>query len=811
MVLAGAGVYGYGHLTGNDTNGLANVWIDTTTANNTCVYSTTAVAYDDTKACSSFAAAYAFSAAGGTAIVKCGSYDNQAFASGSSHTAMTVFRSENPLCATVQSSSATDTFVFGNGSKYITLDGFTINNGPDGYPISDTSSVGTNINTDHISLLNNYINVGVKGNGLLVSLHASQNWIIDGNTFGPSCCGATAGPSLEGIRVGKPNNTTPSNCTNTACHIQITNNLFQFLNRAAATWPSSGWGGVPDVSCPTCHNDAIHFFGAQDVQINYNRFYGDECNGIFFESSGNSTTSDVDIIGNAISELANGCNGGVAFNFVGTGWAGTFNIKFNSSAPQYNLNFNTTAAFNVNVTGNYGPLNVNGSGTSACGTGTGAPNVTLTFAYNVWTTATACTGGDTAGESEDWVSFDPAPAVGQNMHTSSGSTAIGFVPTAVTGGCPSVDFDGDVPSSPCNAGADQSSAETTGASLAICSPSPCTTGVTPSGSSGGTNFVSLGNISDGVRSQARSLAYSIPVNLKHDGSADGSPAALFYTGGGGGTCGGAAIGNEFNDSKAAAAAVAYRMVIVMLQPEDCNVSGHRTGWAHPQIDCTGSVCGSTSVPTDEPYIAAAYNWACSGAGVAILHLDCDRLYMSGASSGGAIPREVQCDNVYGNATRFRGVAWISNSPNATGAGAIACPSGNKTTFTMHVIGMSSGSDATSTNLGPLVDGHLILSFDNTRAAWAGYLGTCGTAVSTAIGTPSAANTQYDYTCTGASTPMFRAVKIINGGHSYCNLDNVQGTPCTGNVPPTPTNPTGTNRNGWSTMLQEFEFFASGSR
>ncbi len=317
MVLAGAGVYGYGHLTGNDTNGLANVWIDTTTANNTCVYSTTAVAYDDTKACSSFAAAYAFSAAGGTAIVKCGSYDNQAFASGSSHTAMTVFRSENPLCATVQSSSATDTFVFGNGSKYITLQDFTINNGPDGYPISDTSSIGTNINTDHISILDNYINVGVKGNGLLMSLHASQNWLIDGNTFGPTCCGATAGPSLEGIRVGKPNNATPATCANEACGITITNNLFQFLNRASSTWPSSGWGSVPDVSCPLCHNDGIHIFGAQDVQINYNRFYGDECQAIFFESSGNSITSDVDIIGNAISEIVNQCNGGISINFVG--------------------------------------------------------------------------------------------------------------------------------------------------------------------------------------------------------------------------------------------------------------------------------------------------------------------------------------------------------------------------------------------------------------------------------------------------------------------------------------------------------------
>ncbi len=808
MVLAGAGVYGYGRLTDGDTSGLANIWIDTSTANNTCVYSSTPVAYDDTKACDTFAAAYAFTASGGTVIVKCGSYDNQAFSSGSSHTAMTIFRSENPLCATVQSSSATDTFVFGNGSKYITLDGFTINNGPDGYPISDTSSVGTNINTDHISLLNNYINVGVKGNGLLVSLHASQNWIIDGNTFGPSCCGATAGPSLEGIRVGKPNNATPSDCTNTACHIQITNNLFQFLNRASSTWPSSGWGTVPDVSCPTCHNDAIHFFGAQDVQINYNRFYGDECNGIFFESSGNSTTSDVDIIGNAIGDLANGCNGGVAFNFVGTGWAGTFNIKFNSSQPQFNLNFNTTAAFNVNVTGNYGPLNVNGSGTSACGTGTGGPSVTLVFAYNVWTTSTACTGGDTASASEDWVNFDPAPAVGQDMHTSTGATAIGFVPTAVTGGCPSVDFDGDVPSSPCNAGADQSTAETTGASLAICSPSPCTTGVTPSGSSGGTNNVSLGNISDGVRLQARSLAYSIPVNLKHDGSADGSPAAIFSLVGGGGDCGGAKLATDFTDSKIAAAAVTYKMVVVMLQPEDCNGNGGspRRGWGHADIDCGGipSACpptGGSSVPQDSNYVKAAVDWACTGAGVAILHLDCTRLYLTGGSSGGAGVRAIQCDTVQSTSlgSSFRGYAWVSNEPNAVKPGGTSgiCPNNNKSSFTFLVVGKSSGSDATTTDLS--LSDHLILSFDHTRTWWSGYNTGCATAVHTVVGT----NDIYDYTCTGASTPLFHAAFITGGGHSYCELDDTRGSPCTGT--------TDHATNGWSTLMEVLSFFASGSR
>ncbi len=300
------------------------------------------------------------------------------------------------------------------------------------------------------------------------------------------------------------------------------------------------------------------------------------------------------------------------------------------------------------------------------------------------------------------------------------------------------------------------------------------------------------------------------MNLKHDGSADGSPAAIFSLVGGGGDCGGAKLGTDFTDSKIAAAAVTYKMVVVMLQPEDCNVSGHRNGWEGSSIQCGGSpsVCPETAYtgsPTDMPYIKAAVAWACSGAGVAILHLDCTRLYLTGGSSGGGFARAVQCDNVTSpsNSTLFRGFAWVSNEPNAVKPGGTSgiCPNSNKSAFTFLVVGKSSGSDATTVDLS--LSDHLILSFDHTRTWWSGYLNGCAAAVHTTVGTPSASNDVYDYTCTGATTPLFHAAFITGGGHSYCNLDDTRGTPCALTSDP--------STNGWSTLDEVLSYFSAGVR
>jgi hypothetical protein len=286
---------------------------------------------------------------------------------------------------------------------------------------------------------------------------------------------------------------------------------------------------------------------------------------------------------------------------------------------------------------------------------------------------------------------------------------------------------------------------------------------------------------------------------------------LFHLIGGGGDCGGAKLASEFAQSKAAAALNQYKMIGVYLQPEDCNGNGGspRRGWEGSSIQCGGipSACPETSYtgsPTDMPYVKAAMQWACSGAGVAILHLDCTRLYLNGGSSGGGFSRAVQCDNVTSpsNSTYFRGFAWISNEPNAVKPGGTSgiCPNSNKSPFTFLVVGKSSGSDATTTDLS--LSDHLILSFDHTRTWFSGYLTGCGSAVQTATGTPSASNDVYDYTCTGATTPLFHAAFITAGGHSYCELDDTQGSTCS---------VLATNTNGWSTLMEELSFFSAGVR
>ena len=57
-------------------------------------------------------------------------------------------------------------------------------------------------------------------------------------------------------------------------------------------------------------------------------------------SQNNALNANFDIIGNAATSLAGQCNGSIAMNVVGTGWAGTFNIKFNC-CRQADLLFNT--------------------------------------------------------------------------------------------------------------------------------------------------------------------------------------------------------------------------------------------------------------------------------------------------------------------------------------------------------------------------------------------------------------------------------------------------------------------------------------
>ena len=335
----------------------------------------------------------------------------------------------------------------------------------------------------------------------------------------------------------------------------------------------------------------------------------------------------------------------------------------------------------------------------------------------------------------------------------------------------------------------------TGASLGVCRPSPCVSSTVPSWPS--TNVVDMGNVDNGLAAERRYYAYYVPRNLVTDDPAHPPAAIFFVAGGGGASASSTIVPGDFDKSKLQAVADAHRLVVIVLMPPPA--SAGRTGWLHPQIDCSGggppaSACGRSTSPSDEPYVKAAVLAATARFGI-----DPARRYAVGGSSGGAMTRDIECDasQTPSNSTLFRGFMWLGNGANAPmGGTAGVCPSGNVQAFTLIVMGKDSGQ-------GPYLTRHLsdhdILGFDDSRAWFAGWLSGCAAAVHTTTpGSGAPVHDVYDYTCAHGATPQLEAVAVTRGGHTWCNLDDIQGTRCTTPDPDT---------NTWSTAEWMWRFFA----
>ena len=444
--------------------GTANVWV-ASGGSAACVRSAAPVDYATAAAggsvCDTFNRAYhAAAASGDLVLVKCGSYGGQAFTVDSPKSGMTTFQSESPDCAVVQAAANAVTMSIGSAS-WITLRGFALNSstgGSVGFPaVTDSSNLS--VLSTHVAIDGNDIDVGKALGGCCgLLIHAAQNWTITNNTFGPSCCGFAGTSSPEAIRIGKPNTVAPG-CTSEACNITISNNLFQYNLDNAGYWPSSGWGTSPEPTCTNstlCHLDAIHVWGCITCSIVNNRFYGEQCQDLFFESTNNSLNKDISIIGNSATSIANQCNGFIDVKADGTSGntAGHWKIGFNESPSLITLGFGWSGAAPgtvFDIYGNYTNLfMVNASGNNAgCNGGTPA-NVTINYSYNVWrnspnSTKGPCSPTDTVGTTPAWLNPSPAPAVGLDMHKT-GPTGIAdnFVPCAtVLDGCPATDIDGN--------------------------------------------------------------------------------------------------------------------------------------------------------------------------------------------------------------------------------------------------------------------------------------------------------------------------------------------------------------------------------
>ncbi len=350
-------------------------------------------------------------------------------------------------------------------------------------------------------------------------------------------------------------------------------------------------------------------------------------------------------------------------------------------------------------------------------------------------------------------------------------------------------------------GADASGSPQTGASQASCSGT-CSPGTVPTntvnvvcganGSSGCSGAIVAPSlmVDNGTGTiENRSYGFYIPSGLKHDGSADGMPAAVFdYSRTG---CGTGAANGEYMSSQIGPVADANRFIVIELE---C-LSG-TTNPLHPETDC-GTTCSAAKSPSDNPYIRAAVLDATTR-----FSIDPARRYLVGGSSAANMARDAICSTstTPHNSSLFRGIMTMGGGAQAlTASKSGVCPSGDKSSFWLMLMGKASPADPYLTMT---VGNHSVLGFDDTRGWWASYLGSCQAPNHT---TTNGTSDVYDYSgCTNtanASSPFFEAVAVTNGGHMWCGLDAVTaGAPyCT-----SATN----NTNGFSTAQYMWKYFAS---
>lgn len=474
----------------------ANLWVDSS-GSSACTRSSSPLTFAaaaghicwNSTASSILSTAFtaASSSAGDTIRVTCASspLGNQTLGS-PAKTVATIIRPETDYCVTIEDVTGSNTSVLLSHTNWVNISYFNIN----GYQTSCGSlacgpakvytaaaDASSTPNSHDVTFDHDLFDVGkLDGGSPIISDHLIKNLTVTNSTFGPTCCGLDVPNSPSPINIGKPGSSTGECTTPTeSCGITINDNLFQFNAINQNFWPSSGYGTFPEITCVDavhCHLDSIHDFGSGGtIQIMRNRFYGQSCQGIFFEVISNAVYGEIDIVGNTASTYANGCNGFISLNMTGTStFTGDVNIGFNESPSQLNLLLQAnafTAGTHLNIYGNYIPrlLQFRTAGGSTATTdctfttGGGPPaNLAIAYAYNDWRTGATCGTGDTTGSTTAWVDSSAPPAVTQNMHKTGGAgTADNFVTCAgmIGLGCPSIDFDGDSFAATADAGADQ--------------------------------------------------------------------------------------------------------------------------------------------------------------------------------------------------------------------------------------------------------------------------------------------------------------------------------------------------------------------
>jgi hypothetical protein len=321
----------------------------------------------------------------------------------------------------------------------------------------------------------------------------------------------------------------------------------------------------------------------------------------------------------------------------------------------------------------------------------------------------------------------------------------------------------------------------TGASKATCATTPCLRGPIPA-----YNQYTLAAVpnGDGTTSN-RFYALYRPANLV------GSAATVIVMGGSGG-CSGTVATTALTRPRWQDIADANRLQIAV---------GVCTGtsWQHNN---SAIPAPAPNAVTDEPYITALVD-----ALVTKHAADPDRIYATGASSGGGMAKDIACDPV--NAGKIRGVAVISHDGFETDItvqgtpilGSERCP---KAGPALAIVIGDVDFQSFKGQPGCLTD-HCFDGLTRGAAYYASALG-CAAPVPSPVtfGSPTAANQRYTWPagCGAFTSAAVEAVNVHMGGHAACKLDSdaaFDATAC--GTPPSPTN-------GFFTAHESWQFFAN---
>ena len=300
----------------------------------------------------------------------------------------------------------------------------------------------------------------------------------------------------------------------------------------------------------------------------------------------------------------------------------------------------------------------------------------------------------------------------------------------------------------------------------------------------------LNNVSDGDgTSYPRGYSVYRPSGLTNSPS-NKVPAVLIFDGGG--NCGGNEPMIELNNTRVAPLADDNRFIAVFMLKRSSPSCVSQ--WRKPGI--LGSPPGS---PSDEPYTAAVI------ADILVKqNVDPQRIYATGASSGGAMVLDIACDP--GNSPKMRGVSVVSSTFSVGNSGGMPvgmpnCASNNKNLFIQQIVGTTS-IDA---NIG-MCPANCLLGAHELAAYWAQHLGCPLTKQNTVYGMPTATNQRERYTgaCAFATNYAVEDLVVVGGGHGYQCHDSggpkPPGCGVSGTIPPT---------NGEWDLSQMWDFFAKG--